>query len=193
MFESAASVSNLDQDMAEVRRSKYDSKSVQEAKQWLGLVLEADLGPEDLMDILKDGTVLCSLVNKVNPSINLRPKASRMPFVQMENISMFLKAASNMGLPQYDLFQTVDLYEGKDPAQVLQTLYSFSRQANQMNSEIPTLGPKLGQKRQTPVRPTKPGVGIPAWNTAQYGYMGGASQGTEKVVFSKRRDIINKP
>lgn len=106
---------------------------------------------------------------------------------------MFLRASSNLGLPQYDLFQTVDLYESKDPAQVLQTLYSFSRYANKKNPDISQLGPKLVEKRASPGKFSKEGQGIPAWNTRQYGYMGGANQSSEKVVFSKRRDIVNNP
>lgn len=55
-----------------------------------------------------------------------------MPFVQMENISHFLRACqmAPLGLPPHDVFLTVDLYERKDPAQVLQCLSAFSRRAN---------------------------------------------------------------
>ncbi|KAJ8100340.1 calponin homology domain-containing protein [Lipomyces tetrasporus] len=188
-----ASVTSLDQDMAELRKSKYDAKSATEAKAWIEELLGESLGPEDLIDLLRDGVILCRLVNIVMPTANLKYKSSRMPFVQMENISMFLRAAASLGLPQYDLFQTVDLYEAKDPAQVLQTLYSFSRHANKQNPAMPLLGPKLATKRESPINHPKQGVDIPAWNTHQYGYMGGASQGSEKVVFSKRRDIVYRP
>lgn len=55
-----------------------------------------------------------------------------MPFVQMENISHFLRACQMqpLSLPPHDVFLTVDLYESKDPAQVLQCLAAFSRRAN---------------------------------------------------------------
>ncbi|KAK9366065.1 calponin [Lipomyces kononenkoae] len=188
-----ASVTSLDQDMAELRKSKYDAKSAAEAKAWIENILGENFGSEELMDILKDGVILCRLVNVITPSANLKYKTSRMPFVQMENISMFLRAAASLGLPQYDLFQTVDLYEVKDPAQVLQTLSSFSRHANKQNSNVPLLGPRLATKQESPVKHPKQGVDIPAWNTYQYGYMGGANQGSEKIVFGKRRDIVNKP
>ncbi|KAK9475725.1 calponin homology domain-containing protein [Lipomyces japonicus] len=188
-----ASVSNLDQDVAEIRRSKYDATSANNAKAWIEQILEESIGEGDLIDILKDGIVLCKLVNKVVPNASIKFKQSRMPFVQMENISNFLNAASSIGLPQYDLFQTVDLYEAKDPAQVLQTLYSFSRHVNKQNPSIQPLGPKLATPQASPSRHAKQGVGIPAWNTHQYGYMGGANQSSEKIVFAKKRDIVNKP
>lgn len=40
-------------------------------------------------------------------------KSSGMAFKQMEQISMFLKAAENYGVTKTDMFQTVDLFEGK--------------------------------------------------------------------------------
>lgn len=54
-----------------------------------------------------------------------------MPFVQMENISHFLRACQSppLNLQPHDVFQTVDLYEAKDPAQVLQCITAFSRRA----------------------------------------------------------------
>ena len=58
-----------------------------------------------------------------------------MPFVQMENISHFLRACemAPLNLPAHDRFLTVDLYDGKDPAQVLQCIAAFSRRANAVN------------------------------------------------------------
>ena len=58
-----------------------------------------------------------------------------MPFVQMENISHFLRACQTppLSLPPHDVFLTVDLYEAKDPAQVLQCIGAFSRRANAIN------------------------------------------------------------
>lgn len=52
----------------------------------------------------------------------------------MENISHFLRACQTapLSLPPHDVFLTVDLYEAKDPAQVLQCLAAFSRRANNL-------------------------------------------------------------
>lgn len=38
-----------------------------------------------------------------------------MAFKQMEQISQFLKAAEVYGVRTTDIFQTVDLWEGKEP------------------------------------------------------------------------------
>lgn len=41
---------------------------------------------------------------------------------QMENISNFLKACRAVGVAEYSLFETVDLYEGKDLGLVVRCL-----------------------------------------------------------------------
>lgn len=59
--------------------------------------------------------VLCELINSLygaNKPIKTI-KNSGMAFKQMEQISMFLKAAENYGITKTDMFQTVDLFEGK--------------------------------------------------------------------------------
>lgn len=81
------------------------------------------------------------LVNLATPP-GVRFKASSMPFVQMENISHFLRACQSppLNLQSHDIFQTVDLYESKDPAQVLQCISSFSRRAHAVQpSKFPSV------------------------------------------------------
>lgn len=213
------------------------------------------------------------LINKVLPPPGVKFKQSAMPFVQMENISIFLRSckAPPLNLLEHDVFLTVDLYERKDPAQVLQCIGAFSRAANAANpSAVPTvIGPKTNNKSVVspqatggaplkspglPARNTSTasnatvssfsssfgsslqptasplvaqktggsvassrwgaksptlsattpsvagsvsswsnknheGTTSPAWNIAQYGYMGGASQGTMGVSFGGRRQI----
>lgn len=74
-----------------------------------------------------------------------------MPFIQMENISHFLKACGMppLSMPSHDRFLTVDLFESKDPAQVLQCITAFSRVANAINpANFPNpIGPKRGGPR----------------------------------------------
>ncbi|EGX45079.1 hypothetical protein AOL_s00173g180 [Orbilia oligospora ATCC 24927] len=203
-----ASVSSLDKDLAKLRLGKYTVQASNEAKAWIESTLGEPLLADDLMDALHDGTVLCRLANKLVPN-STKPKKSEMPFVQMENIAMFLKVCQDLlKLSQHDLFLTVDLYDFKDPAQVLQTIGAFSRIAHSRNPSVfPTaIGPKSSVispsatgKSKPPV-PAKTAVSswskpvdelttAPAWNIHQYGYMGGASQGTQGVVLGARRQI----
>ena len=57
--------------------------------------------------------VLCELLNSLNGNKNIKIKSSTMAFKQMEQISMFLTAAEKYGITKTDMFQTVDLFEGK--------------------------------------------------------------------------------
>lgn len=181
----------------------------------------------------------------------------------MENISHFLRACQSppLNLQPHDVFLTVDLYEKKDPTQVLQCISAFSRVANKVNPSNfqSVIGPKskggvvspqvtgglvgggsYGNRtrggsiasdtssaynpgghvapnktgdnssgRWSPAKLDRPqlsprpgstsswsnkkdeGVTAPAWNIAQYGYMGGASQGNMGVSFGVRRQITS--
>ncbi len=81
-----------------------------------------------------------------------------MPFVQMENISHFLRACQSppLSLQPHDVFQTVALYEAKDPAQVLVCIGSFSRRAHAIQpSKFPSaIG---GKKKGGPMSPQSTG------------------------------------
>src|ERR1700761_25098 len=89
---------------------------------------------------------ICRLANLALPGSPIKFKKSNMPFMQMENISHFLRAceAPPLNLPAHDRFLTVDLYESKDPAQVLQCLGAFSRVTHSLfpNKFRTTIGPK---------------------------------------------------
>ncbi|KAI8942797.1 hypothetical protein NX059_000840 [Plenodomus lindquistii] len=155
-----ASVTSLDQDMRKLRMDRYTPKAANEVRAWIEDTLGERLPAGDLLDALKDGTVLCRLVNLAIPSPGVRFKKSAMPFIQMENISHFLRACEQppLNMPAHDRFLTVDLYESKDPAQVLQCLGAFSRVANARNpANFPnTIGPKRGGGG--PISPTSNGA-----------------------------------
>jgi hypothetical protein len=56
---SMASVSSLDKDLARLRRSKYTGEAATEVNAWISSSLDEKLPTGDLMDVLKDGTILC--------------------------------------------------------------------------------------------------------------------------------------
>ncbi|KAL7946238.1 hypothetical protein V8C42DRAFT_319993 [Trichoderma barbatum] len=209
-----ASVSSLDKDLRRLRLEKFTPAAANEARAWIEETLGEPLPSKDLLEGLKDGVALCKLINLVAPGPGVKFKKSAMPFVQMENISHFLRAcqAPPLNLHQHDTFLTVDLFEQKDPAQVLQCIGAFSRAANAANPKnFPhAIGPKTGKLgvAQDGTRPTSSsgrgpesvstwskkeheGSTAPAWNIAQYGYMGGASQGSMGVAFGARRQITS--
>lgn len=86
----------------------------------------------------------------------------------MENISHFLRACQSppLNLQPHDVFLTVDLYESKDPAQVIQCIGAFSRVANKCApSRFPTvIGPGLRPGLVSPQ-----GTGTPKVGGGSYG------------------------
>ena len=59
-----ASVKSLDQDLAQMRLSKYTPKAENEVKEWIREILGASaIGDADLMGELRSGVVLCKLVS----------------------------------------------------------------------------------------------------------------------------------
>lgn len=155
---------NLDQDLSLSRDAKYQ-RSQQEVSQWIfeALALPADnhrrsSDPKyDLIEMLKDGWMLCKLGDLLGLETPTKKfKNSKMPFVQMENIMFFLQTCELIGVTHDEIFQTVDLFERKDPYQVIVTLMAFSRKANEINpSAFPkVIGPKV-LKVKPPV-PHKP-------------------------------------
>lgn len=85
-------------------------------------------GRDGFQQWLKDGTVLCRLINSLYPRGQApvaKIQASSMAFKQMEQISQFLQAAERYGIAATDIFQTVDLWEGKNMACVQRTLMNL--------------------------------------------------------------------
>ncbi|EQB46865.1 hypothetical protein CGLO_14053 [Colletotrichum gloeosporioides Cg-14] len=136
-----ASVTSLDKDLRKLRLERYTPAAAKEVSSWIESVLGERLPSGDLLESLKDGVALCKLINLAVPPPGVKFKKSAMPFVQMENISHFLRACKQppLNLQEHDVFLTVDLYEQKDPAQVLQCLGAFSRAAHTANpARFPT-------------------------------------------------------
>lgn len=121
-----------------------DQKGESEVKNWIEQVLEVKLGNEGLFEMLKDGVILCNLINKIDGTPSKFPNKLKASFVQMENICYFIESARRLGVPDPENFQTIDLFEGKNMVQVVHCLYSLSRHLNKNGREdLPVIGPKL--------------------------------------------------
>jgi len=93
--------------------------------------------------VLRDGTVLCNVMNKLCPGSIKKINTTGTSFKMMENINNFQKAMVAYGCVDNDLFQTADLYEGKDIAAVTNSIFALGRQTY-LHPEWkgPWLGPK---------------------------------------------------
>ncbi|XP_028839267.1 transgelin-like [Denticeps clupeoides] len=111
---------------------KYDPDLEERLVDWIvaqcgGEVSKPAEGKTGFQNWLKDGCVLSMLINSLytGPKPIKKTQSSPMAFKQMEQISQFLNAAERYGITKTDMFQTVDLWEGKDLAAVQRTLMAL--------------------------------------------------------------------
>ncbi|KAL0966916.1 hypothetical protein UPYG_G00302220 [Umbra pygmaea] len=85
----------------------------------------------DLAQTLRDGVLLCQLLNNLRPhtinlkEINLRPQMSQ--FLCLKNIRTFLTSCSEVfGMKKTDLFEAFDLFDVRDFGKVMETLSKLS-------------------------------------------------------------------
>lgn len=93
---------------------------------------QSDASAFDLAQTLRDGVLICHLLNNLSPnSVDLkdfsqRPQLSQ--FLCLKNIRTFLQTCQNVfGLSTADLFDPLDLFEVKDFRKVLTTLSKLSK------------------------------------------------------------------
>ena len=61
--------------------------------------------PGDLWEWLKDGTVLCELVNRIKPGIIRKVNSPGMPFREMENLDKYTAACRELGVKPNNTFR----------------------------------------------------------------------------------------
>ncbi|KAK8737746.1 hypothetical protein OTU49_004222 [Cherax quadricarinatus] len=122
---------------------KREPEQEKEALEWIFTVLGEPVPHGDFGDILRDGQVLCRLMNKLSPGAIPKIHTTGAQFKMMENINKFSDAMRKYGVSIQDLFQTADLFEKKDLATVCTALFSLGR-ATYLHPEWP--GPWLGPR-----------------------------------------------
>ncbi|GLE05473.1 hypothetical protein PINS_up014496 [Pythium insidiosum] len=140
----------LDAELAQRAAEKYDYEMEDEARQWIEAITGREIGAS-FGEGLRDGVILCELANKIHPGVIRRIETkSKMPFKLMENVSAFLKACRTIGVNEYELFETVDLFELKDLGLVVRCLHALGRavQKNYPSFNGPTLGVKEAAKNE---------------------------------------------
>ncbi|KAJ1973005.1 calponin [Dimargaris cristalligena] len=178
----------LDKELHHRMMAKYSPQRELEARSWLEAVLNEPI-EGDFMDCLKNGVILCKTLNAIKPGM-VKFSTSNIAFRQMENIGNFLTQAQALGCRPHELFQTVDLYERKNPGQVVDAIYALSRQAHCAGFTGPLIGPKLAEQRRRQFSEQQLRAGEGIINPVQMGYNGGANlSGTQ---FGARRDPVGK-
>jgi len=148
-FAGRASKSGLAAEAHNKLQRKYDDARAEEVLQWINSVLgEGTINTsgkaEDFWETLKDGVVLCNLANALQPGSIKKIEQTKMPFKCMENINNFTRAATAMGVPTPELFQSVDLWERQILNAVVLCLESLGRKGEKFGK--PSIGPKEAEK-----------------------------------------------
>ena len=160
---------------AELRREKRRLAAASEAAQWVAAVTSASAPPaalegdEDaLRDWLGSGEVLITLCKVIAPDVVaplLRKRGARSDAPtggeaggndeyakakatarRMESVGTYLQCCRAIGVPELDLFNSVDLVQGKDLPAVVRNLHSLGRVAQTFDGFG---GPYLGARLAT--------------------------------------------
>ncbi|KAG8454629.1 hypothetical protein GDO86_001013 [Hymenochirus boettgeri] len=136
---------------AEVRNKlaqKYDPQKEVELKVWIEEVTGMSIGP-DFQKGLKDGVILCELMNKLRPNSIPKVNVSKQNWHQLENLSNFIKAMTQYGLKSVDLFEANDLFENGNMTQVQVSLLALAGMAKTrgLQSDV-DIGVKYAAKQE---------------------------------------------
>ncbi|CAF3353350.1 unnamed protein product [Rotaria socialis] len=119
--------------------TKRDPKLDSQAQAWIELVIAEKFPNCSYEDALRNGIILCKLMNKLQPNAIPKFTTTIGGFRSRENICFFQNAARAYGLRDLDLFQTVDLFEKRNIAQVTYCIIALARQAQKKSFNGPIL------------------------------------------------------
>ena len=108
-------------DMAET--ALYEVKA--EVVDWIQTVSGFSKGDASVAEWLHDGRVLCALVNAVRQGAIPKVNESTSAFEQRENITYFLSAARDIGVPESSMSGTPALGEEMSIGSVVQRIYAL--------------------------------------------------------------------
>eukprot|EP00088_Acartia_fossae_P013493 TRINITY_DN17091_c0_g1_i1.p2 TRINITY_DN17091_c0_g1~~TRINITY_DN17091_c0_g1_i1.p2 ORF type:complete len:171 (+),score=61.18 TRINITY_DN17091_c0_g1_i1:38-550(+) len=126
-----------------------NAEQEKEILEWVFAVLDDAVPEGDFADILKNGVILCKLMNKIAPNSIPKFKEKGPAFLLMENVQSFVTAAKKYGVPDEEVFQTPDLFEARNIPQVVVCLFALGRTTQKHPEyEGPAIGPKMATKNE---------------------------------------------
>ena len=124
--------------------SKRDPALEGEILAWIELVIGERLPAGSYEEILRNGVVLCRLINKIAPkSIVKFNTTGNQSFKFRENIELFRNACVRFGVRELDVFQTSDLYDRRNIPAVTRCLLALGRACSSSMHRHDYKGPQL--------------------------------------------------
>uniref|UniRef100_A0A2K5UKC3 Calponin n=1 Tax=Macaca fascicularis TaxID=9541 RepID=A0A2K5UKC3_MACFA len=128
--------------------SKYDPQKEAELRTWIEGLTGLSIGP-DFQKGLKDGTILCTLMNKLQPGSVPKINRSMQNWHQLENLSNFIKVMVSYGMNPVDLFKANDLFESGNMTQVQVSLLALAGKAKTKGLQSGVdIGVKYSEKQE---------------------------------------------
>jgi len=121
-----ASSDSIHEQIAKRIETKLDKPREAKAKAWLEELLGEKFEEENFQEALKSGVRLCNALNKVYPQSVAKVATTGPVFVQRENIGNYVKACARLGFNKSNLFETTDLYDGKNLTKVVENVYELA-------------------------------------------------------------------
>lgn len=127
---------------------KYDLQKEEELRFWIEEVTGMPIG-DNFQKGLKDGVILCELINKLQPGSIKKINNSQLNWHKLENLGNFIKAILAYGLKPNDIFEANDLFENGNMTQVQTTLLALASMAKTKGMETHVdIGVKYADKQQ---------------------------------------------
>jgi len=143
-------VFGMDKEIQNKMMAKFDPEKQKAARNWIEQVIGEDMDKDNLQLWLKDGTILCKLVNTIVKKKKVKKvhKAGSMAFMQRENIVSYIKCCKANGMDDGDCFVTKDLFEGDNMVSVIDQIFSLGSLAQKVGYDGPRLGVKHSEENK---------------------------------------------
>ncbi|XP_078602654.1 uncharacterized protein LOC144876827 isoform X4 [Branchiostoma floridae x Branchiostoma japonicum] len=84
-------------------------RELQECRCWIEAVTGKQFGNKDFRTALEDGTLLCKLMQKIQPGSIKKINNLPTPYARLDNLNLFLRACLDVGMTRNQLFEPCDL------------------------------------------------------------------------------------
>ncbi|XP_030112599.4 calponin-2 isoform X2 [Taeniopygia guttata] len=174
---------------------KYDPQKEAELRTWIESVTGKQIGP-DFQRGLKDGVILCELMNKLQPNSVRKINRSAQNWHQLENLSNFIKAMASYGMNPVDLFEANDLFESGNLTQVQVSLLALAGMAKTKGLQSGVdIGVKYSEKQQRNFDETKMKagqcvIGLQMGTNKCASQSGMTAYGTRRHLYDPKNQIL---